>query len=332
LQTDSMRYVLDPAVTYRSQLGVVDPSLDATYQFNRLTAFDVSAERGTFTNDGWIKTDAVNSVTSLWDGSDARNWYRADRGSITGRRKWEGLNGTLEPSLGFDVERAWSVRPDSDPTGGPWSLFDRKAADSADSRLNGRLRPNPPVTRGTISSIDIGLHGDWSDEGVVAKMDTKVEVALHAPGGLDDDGQAPSDTRFTQETFNGTVIFPTFGVQRFRVEVHAVGTEGAAPPQRWAYLGGSGTLGTLNMLQLGGDQLLLVDSRYEFPLTAIKVPVVGSPVFALRHIIGSAGVGHLPALTQIVGVRLALVPFETELLMDTSKRKVIGTAGISFVR
>src|SRR6185437_9745483 len=48
--------------------------------------------------------------------------------------------------------------------------------------------------------------------------------------------------------------FPTFATQHFAFHAHGVLTAGdTAPPQRFAYLGGAGTLPTLDVLSLGGD-------------------------------------------------------------------------------
>ena len=68
----------------------------------------------------------------------------------------------------------------------------------------------------------------------------------------------------------------------------------STPPQRWSYLGGSGTLPTLDLLSLGGDHLLYVETNYFIPFQKFDLPVVGAPSVTLRHILGSAGVGKLP--------------------------------------
>jgi hypothetical protein len=59
---------------------------------------------------------------------------------------------------------------------------------------------------------------------------------------------APDDRRFTQATLDARVDFPTFRNHTFSLEAHAVHTVGdSAPPQRYAYLGGSGTLPTFDL-------------------------------------------------------------------------------------
>src|SRR5207248_651966 len=100
-----------------------------------------------------------------------------------------------------------------------------------------------------------------------AELDARGEIAAHTP----------ASNHFSQLTLDGQVRFPTFGTQRFRLEAHSVLTGGKAPPQRWAYLGGDGTIAMLHTLELGGDQLLFLDSRYEIPLSSIVLGQAGSP-------------------------------------------------------
>ena len=147
-------------------------------------------------------------------------------------------------------------------------------------------RPNPPIEPGRISSAFVGALARYRVGDVRAEASGRVEVPW----------DAPANERFAQLTFDGIVRFPTFGVQRFRADLHAIVTVGdTAPPQRFGYLGGSGTLPTIDIpLLLGGDQLFHLDSRYEVPLQAIRLPFLGSPTVAIRHRIGSAGV-HMEA-------------------------------------
>ena len=49
-----------------------------------------------------------------------------------------------------------------------------------------------------------------------------------------------------------------------------------------------------------------MESRYIIPIQTVVLPLVGSPTVTLRHILGTAGIQRLPALTQIVGVRLSV--------------------------
>ena len=75
-----------------------------------------------------------------------------------------------------------------------------------------------------------------------------------------------------------------------------------ASRQRFAYLGGAGTLPTIEgPLSLGGDELFFAETLYDIPLAGLTLPMIGNPVLALHHLIGSAGVQRLPAFTQNAG-------------------------------
>jgi hypothetical protein len=57
----------------------------------------------------------------------------------------------------------------------------------------------------------------------------------------------------------------------------------------------------LDLLELGGTELLFVESRYMIPLEKLVLPVIGSPVLTLRHLMGGAGIGSLGEFQQEVG-------------------------------
>ena len=91
---------------------------------------------------------------------------------------------------------------------------------------------------------------------------------------------------------------------------------GGPPPQRYAYLGGSGTLKTLDLLSLGGDQLVFVESRASMPVPGVELPFVGPPTLMARHMMGSAGIGSLPGLTHNVGVRVTAAVVRLDFVID----------------
>jgi hypothetical protein len=316
ISLDTGDIAIEPMVTYRSHIGTFDPAVRAMVQRGRRNRIEGYAGRASFSNDRWIHGDLVNSVNTLFVGTDTRNYYRADRVEATGHRLWEGRTGQLEPFIGARWERAWSVGSATVPTSVPWSLFER----SDTMRMS---RPNPTVTGGDITSILGGLRADWHQGGVVAAGTLGVEGAV----------DAPDKRRFTQATVDGRVTFPTFGSQSFRIEAHALLTFGdQTPSQRYAFLGGSGTISTMETLEQGGDQLLFVDSRYLIPLTRPRLPLVGAPVVSLRHVIGSAGVGSLPDLEQNLALRITLVILHYEVSIDPARGTVRTRAGLSFAR
>jgi hypothetical protein len=108
-----------------------------------------------------------------------------------------------------------------------------------------------------------------------------------------------------------------------------VATGDSVPAQRYAYLGGSGTLPTLPLLVMGGDRLLFVESRYAVPVEALRLPLVGPPTIMLRHMLGAAGVGRLPALEQNVGLRLALSFLKADFTLDPASGDTDLSLGLS---
>jgi hypothetical protein len=309
---DTGRIVIDPLVTYRSDLGEIDPSLTARLAIGRLTSLEVRAKRGTFSNDAWIQSDLANLIGTLGTGHDYRNYWRADRGEALVQRRWERASTMLAFEVGARTERAWSVA-----AGGPWSAFGR------DDVEEGIPRPNPPVRHGRITSALAGARFDWDRQGVTLSSSLLAETAL----------DAPDDVRFTQSTFDAHVGFPTFRTHTFSFEAHAVHTLGdRALPQRFAYLGGSGTLPTFDILEFGGDQLLFFESRYSIPIERIRIPIAGSPVIMLRHMIGMAGVDSLPPFEQNLGIRVRIGPLRADWTIEPVSRDTKISAGLSLVR
>ena len=314
---DSSRLQASPTLTYRSQLGRIDPAIAASFQASPLARFDGFAGRSTFTNDDWIWSDLVNSAAALGLGIDSRNWYRADRAQVVGHYLVNLPTAQIEPLLGYRAERAWSVRPGPGATGGPWSLFGRHS-------VGHMLRPNPRIDDGTISSALVGARLAWQGQGALAlNANLVTEIAPSTPRGRG----------FVQTTVHGTVGFPTFGKQRFDLETHWVLTSSdTAPRQRWAYLGGSGTLPFLGLLSEGGDQLLYVQSAYSIPITAVNLPIAGQPMLQLRDVMGAAGVHRLPGLEENAGVRVVLSFLRLDAMVDPARGKVRVSVGFSMAR
>lgn len=312
---DSGRIVLEPGVAYRSHLGAFDPYVEARMELGRRSRAELWAGRGTFSNDRWIYGDLLNSITSLGLGLDTRNWFRAGRAEARVHRKWEGPMWQHEPFVGARWERAWSTGFDSIVPSAPWSVFGR-----SDERMR---RPNPRIDDGRIASALLGLRSQWDQPGL--RAETIVEAELAAAG--------VGERRFAQTTFDGKVTFPTFGTQRLEMDAHAVVTiADSAPRQRFAYLGGSGTLRTLDLLSQGGDQLVFLESRYVVPLTRPVLPFLGQPVITLIHAIGGAGIGGLPRLEQELGVRIGLGLVRVEVFANPARGGVHTSIGLAFGR
>ncbi len=309
---DAGRIVIDPVITYRSDLGELDPSLTAQLDLGRLTTLEIRASRGTFTNDGWIQSDIANLISTLFAGRDYRNYWRADRGELLVQRRWERGATLVALEAGGRIERAWSVN-----AGGPWSMFGR-----SDER-EGMLRPNPVVRHGRISAALAGARFDWERQEVALTSRLLADIVV----------DAPDDRRFTQATLDARVEFPTFRTHTFSLEAHAVHTFGdTAPPQRFAYLGGGGTLPTFDLLEFGGDRLVFLESRYSIPIERIQIPIAGAPVIMLRHMIGMAGVDPLPPFEQNLGARLRVGPLKVDWTIEPVSRDTKTSVGLSLFR
>jgi hypothetical protein len=314
---DSTRYSVEPIVTYRSDLGEIDPEVRASMTLSRLSAVTLTAARTTLTNDAWIRGSFINSLSSLFTGADVRNYRRADRGELRYRRDVERDAGVWTPFVGVQTERAWSVAPRPGATSGPWSLFGRNDDEE------GMLRPNPGVARGRISSVVGGVDATLQFQDVSVDARTFVETAVDAPG----------DARFVQTTLDGRVRFPAIRNHQFQFEVHSLLTFGdIAPPQRFSYLGGSGTLPTMRLLSMGGDELLFLESRYTVPIERVSIPFLGSPSVSLRHMIGSAGVDRLPQFVNNVGVRVTWSLLKADFVIDPETKDTDFSIGLSFAR
>jgi hypothetical protein len=308
---------VEPRLTYRSNLGRVDPAVAALYHVDRLTGLRASVARGTYSNDAWIWSDPVNSLETILLGRDMRNYFRATRFEVVIAHQWQGDAATMESYAGFRDEAPLSVGPWPGAQGGPWSLFGRHDGDDM-------LRPNPPVccAGASFGSAVAGLRfrGDVDNLRARATLDLEAGRPDHAGG-----------FSYNQATFDGQISFPTFGNQQYRVEAHGVVSSGETPPHRYAYLGGPGTIVLLEPLELGGDYLLFVDGRYDIPLPLV-LGTFGPPTLTLRQMLGSAGVGHLPRLEQRVGVRLTVSYVRLDVLADPVTRRVHVGAGLSFAR
>ena len=312
---------VDPMIAYRSQLGAFDPSAEAAFQLGQRSTVRLSAAHSTLTNDDWIRPDLANSASTLVLGDDMRNYYRATRLEGTASRRWEVGARSLEPYFGARWERASSTRPDSNALGGPWSISGRHGREDM-------LRTNPPIDEGDISSLIAGATLAWTSGGVSTNSRLDLEVGrdarMLALANGASFGQATLDARFAIDAFRG---------QRLRVVAHAVlTTPGSTPRQRWAFLGGPGSLATLDPLVLGGDQLVYLDGDYDIPLGRVSLPFVGPPVLTLRDAIGGAGVRALPALEQAVGARLSVSYLYVEALVDPARHRTRASFGFTASR
>jgi hypothetical protein len=306
------RVEIDPTVTYRSNIGDFDPYAKATIRLSPRDALRIAGGRATFSNDSWIRSDIVNSLAVIGVGSDSRNYFRADR--VTGDLSHEFISPgqTITPRIGMLHENAWSTGEAVPHSNAPWSFFGKS------DRLK-MQRINPAILKGHTTSATAGINYNYDLDQTTALVDLNFEHAFTAP---DAEEEGESEGYYNQITGDAKATFPTFGTQSFTFRGHTVYTPGdPATPQRFAYLGGAGTLATVDLLALGGDRLVYVEGEYDVPLVGPLLPFVGAPIVGVRYAAGSAGVGTLPSFIQNIGVTLGVKFIKAEYHIDPNYKK-----------
>lgn len=313
------RLLIEPTLTYRSHLGKVDPSLALTAHLDADSVYSIrlAGARGTFSNDNWIRSDPINSLLAFGLGRDGRNYFRADRAEARFIARLPLPADVAQLFIGARAENDWSTGWRVGEHRGPFSIFGRH------NQADGIDRPNPEIDRGHINSLIGGGRLQYRTERNTLRLDALLEAAAN-------------DTvkgRFEQLTLDGHIGIPTFAGHRFELDGHLVTTGGGqVPAQRYAYVGGSGTLATLDLLQLGGDHLFFVDTRYIIPIPRITLPLVGSPFIAPRFAAGAAAIGGYGQVTQNVGLRLGAGPLQIDVVVNPRTHQRDQGVSVSFSR
>lgn len=293
---------LQATATYRSRLGTVDPGATLSVMPSSLLRLEIDGGRRTRTNDDWIYSDPVNSLTSMFAGIDTRNYFRSVGGEARLIATVDRSSVLLEPYIGARVERVTPISA----AGDVWSLFGK------DDSLR-MARPNPLVERGDLTTALAGA--DWE----LFIDDITGHGYLHAEQSF---RSVEGTSNFLQFTLHSSVQFPTFGTQSLRVKVHGVAGFGdRTAMSRYVYLGGTGTLATLALLEAGGNTLLFVESRYQIPIDAIQFPVIGAPVLSLRDAFGGAGIDRLPDFQHEIGVGIGISALHLDVNTAVAGRK-----------
>lgn len=304
---------IDPTVTYRSHIGKLDPFVTANVRTTKGFLLDVAGGRGAFTNDDWIRSDLINTLATLAVGSDSRNYFRADRGWAIASVEIGRPSLTITPGIGARFENDWSVGSRNNHA--PWSLFGK------DDTLK-MERANPSIWQGHLSSALGRVLAEYESDGVKGSFSGLIERSFHVPPRPSVTGISVASPDFTQLTLNAIIGFPTFRTQRFDFRGHTVLTSGdVAPPQRFAFLGGAGTLATVDLLALGGAKLFYAEGEYSIPIESITIPIVGNPIVSLRYAAGSAGVHELPDFIQNLGVGLGVKFIKFEYHIDPNHKE-----------
>ena len=305
---------IQPTVTYRSRLGQFDPGVELRIAPEKPVRLEADYGRSLRSNEEWIYSDLLNSAATLAFGNDTRNYFRAVGGTARLIGHIEKKTVTFEPWVGARTE---SVTPIS-AAGNVFTFWGQ-------DDLNQGSRPNPLVQPGRITSGLGGALLKYAAGDVTARLSAEVEQSFGTPD---------FTSSFTQLTLSGAVDFPTFGDQRLSIAGHAVTTAGdTVPLARYAYLGRASTLPLLQLLELGGDQLLFLDSEYSIPINRLAIPMVGPPTLIISHYMGTAGVGSLPSLQQEIGIGVSINLARVALVFDASgDLPTILSAGFSLPR
>ena len=250
------------------------------------------------TNDRWIRGDLMNSLNYLLSGKDYRDYNEVTRAWAGIAREFGDLDKKLwaELDVRFQVEDGRSLPGDD-----PWSI------------LGDSVRPNPPIDEGRISSAVAGFEVVWQGVESVADATLTYEHALDALDG---------DFTFSRVTVDADWAVHAFANHTVEVETHVqLPLSGdPLPRQRWSFVGGSGTIQTLDFAEFYGDHVVFVETKYIIPMPARwSLPVLGAPDFQLVHGAGMAwSEGEERDLRQEIGARLQFFSLYFRYMFDPS--------------
>ena len=247
------------------------------------TTFAVGAERTTLTNDRWLRSDLVNSVSFLVLADDYRDYYQGDRAYVELRRIVERGSRTTSAFLRGQIEDASSL-----PAGNPWTV-------------RGTPRPENLVVQGErITSAILGVDTEWTLPLHVVRADAAVELASSIAGG---------DQEFTRYVVDAEWAMAALSDHTLELWLHFQGPlpgTTSLPTQRWSLLGGPGSLYTFDIAQFRGDRLAFLHTLYSIPLpNRFRMRLLGVPALDLLHSVGMAWTADTsPGFEQNVGLRV----------------------------
>lgn len=307
---------LDPIargrVDYRFERGELTGGAEIAAA-RRRTEVAVGAERTTVTNERWIRSDANNSISSLVQGRDRRDYYAADRFYVEGRRLLERGARVTNAYLRAQVEDASSL-----PARDPWSF-------------RGEFRDdNIVVPDSRITSAILGVSSVWTLARHVIELDAATEVGTTLLDGDFDFGRYEIDATWAMQAISNHTL---------KIEPHfqgpLPGTE-TLPAQRWSFIGGSGTLYTFDIAEFRGDRVAFVETEYSIPFhSALRMRFLGLPRVDLLHMAGMAwSDGDDRSFEQNVGVRLRFNILYLRAVTNPSRFSDDAefTVGVSFPR
>lgn len=290
-----------PAV--RGRVGWQTERGDPTYGVSGEVRYHANRLEGGYenvwaTNERWIQGDLKNTLNYAWDGKDKRNYHQSERGWIGVSRAFGDVEKSFYGVLGVrgQVEDAESLRG-----GEPWHLWSRD------------VRPNPAIDDGRTTSVVAGFDAEW--HGLETDFEGRVEYEA-ARDWLD------GDFTFDRVAVWGDWAMHALADHTLEIEFFVQQPLGSVimPRQRWSFVGGSGTLQTLEFAQFRGDGVVAVESEYIIPLPErTALPFVGAPVVRLIHGAGMAWIeGEDPGFRQEVGARVDLFVLYFRYMLDPS--------------
>jgi hypothetical protein len=216
-----------------------DGSVRQFWYPSRKLQFGWEIERATLNNEGWIWGTLVNSLSYFFAGEDVRNYYLADRASVTIERP---PDPGLSPSFTFQWEDADSLQ----------------ARDYFVLFPNDSVQANPPIDPGeTVSGIFSLTHRRKRGE-------PGVDAAVTLEGATE---SLAGDFSFLLAELRARWDHPTVAGQQLKLFLEARGDlAGSLPRQRWSAFGGVGTLPTFTAVEFRGPRLLFGGVSYFVPL------------------------------------------------------------------
>lgn len=265
----------------------------------------------TETNDRWIRSDLKNSLSTIWNGKDYRNYYAAQR--------WYGeFARTLE--RGARTSRYWIRGQREDAT--PLIARDVFTVLDPDS-----VRSNPPVPESSITSLIIGAQSEYTGN----------TSAFDVMGWIETAGSALVDSDFAFNMYGLSVLYAFKAIANHTLEIEGnfrgplPGTE-ELPQQRWTHVGGSGTLYTYEIGQFRGDRLAMVETKYTIPFSErLRLPFLGLPRLRLMHNIGMAwSFNEDRDLEQNLGARIQFTVAHIRYVRNPENGDDEWSIGVSF--
>lgn len=262
------------------------------------TALEGGYEKGWATNDDWIRGDLVNAVNYAWDGDDFRDYHAAERvwGGVL--REFGDAAKSFHGVLGVrgQVEDATSLVGDD-----PWHLW------------GGEARPNPAIDPGRTTSIVTTFDVEWAGLQTAFEGRVEYEAAREWLDGLFTFDRVAMQGDWAMQALANHTLEIEFFVQQ------PLGG-GVMPRQEWSFVGGSGTLQTLEFAEYSGDRVVFAETKYVIPLPErLALPLIGAPELQLIHGGGMAWIeGEDPGFQQEIGGRLQFFGLYVRYMVDPS--------------